>query len=95
MTHGSESSKHNCRSQAINCRTNKQIVVEGNCTSNTGPSAPKSEQENLSKEEYPASGTVEENKENVCSGNLDLLVQEAVKDLLNIVHIVSINCTLL
>jgi hypothetical protein len=65
--------------------------VKGNCASDTGPSALRSEQETFSNEEPTASSTVEEYKENVYAGNLDLLVQDAVKDLLNIVHIVSIS----
>lgn len=88
MTHEHFKQKHKV---PVNCRENKQIVVEENHTSNTGPSAPRNDQETFASEEPTASSTTDENKENVCAGNLDLLVQDAVKDLLNIVHIVSIN----
>jgi hypothetical protein len=91
MTHGTGNSKQNCKPLTVNCRENKQIVVEENHTSNTGPAAPRNDQETFCTKEPAASGTMEENKENVYAGNLDLLVQDAVKDLLNIVHIVSIN----
>jgi hypothetical protein len=89
MTHGSDSSKQNYIPVAVNCSEDKQIEVEEDHTSNTGPSAPTSEQETFSNDEPAASSTMVENKENVCAGNLDLLVQDAVKDLLNIIHIVS------
>jgi hypothetical protein len=91
MTHGNENFKQNHKPPTVNRREDKQIVVEENHTSNTGPSAPTGDQETFSSEEPTASSTMEENKENVYAGNLDLLVQDAVKDLLNIVHIVSIN----
>jgi hypothetical protein len=59
------------------------------------PSAPGSEQETLPNEQLACSNPVEENKENVCVGNSDQLVQQAIKDLLNIVHIVSTDCSIL
>lgn len=87
MTHSNENSKQNCKPPTVNFREKKQIVVKENHTSNTGPAAPRSDQEIISSKEPTASGTMEENKENICGGNLDLLVQDAVKDLLSIVHI--------
>jgi hypothetical protein len=81
ITHGGETRKRSCKPPAVNCRENKQTEVKGNYASDTEPSALRSEQEE----------PVEENKENVCAGNLDLIVQDAVNDLLNIVRIVSIN----
>ncbi|PNF32049.1 hypothetical protein B7P43_G05730 [Cryptotermes secundus] len=87
MTHGNENFKQNRKPPTVNYGENKMIVVEENHTSNTGPSAPRSDQEIFASEEHTASSSPEEDKENVCAGNLDLLVQDAVKDLLNIVHI--------
>jgi hypothetical protein len=66
-------------------------MMEEKHTSDTASSQPRSEQENISTEESTTSGITDENKENVCAGNLDVLVEDAVKDLLNIVHVVSMN----
>jgi hypothetical protein len=50
---------------AVNYRENKQTRLKGNYASDTGSSAPRSEQETFSNEEPTASSTVEKNKVNV------------------------------
>jgi hypothetical protein len=96
MAHGTASSGQNSIPEAVNYRKSKQKDVQENHTSNSEPYVltQRSEQEAFPKEEPACSSPAEENKENTCVGNSDLLVQDAVKDLLNIVNIVSIQCVI-
>jgi hypothetical protein len=91
MAHNPANCRKSCKPQAVN-RKNKEREVQENHTSGTLPSAAGTEQETLPNEQPAYSNPVEENKENACVGKSDQLVQDAIKDLLNIIHIVSTDC---
>jgi hypothetical protein len=90
MAQNTGNSMQECKLQAVN-RRNKDKEMHA---SNMEPSASRSEQETFHIEQTAYSNPVQENKENMCVGNSDLLALDAIKDLLNIVHAVSIHCTL-
>jgi hypothetical protein len=76
----------------VNYRVSKQIKAKENYASSNELSLSRSEQETCSYEEHTGTSAAEENKENTCVRHPDLLVQDAVKDLLNIIHLVSSQC---